>query len=352
MPHSAADWLPVCPSVGDLCDIITEVGALTAIILIYFDIIIWISIVLYVCGTLVMLRGLVRETKIAHAANPFVSVVVAARNEEQRLPGLLADLSVQTYVNFEVIVVDDRSRDKTADLVRAAKRSAPHRFTLLQQTRVPAGQSPKKLALQKGIEASRGEILLLTDADCRVRPTWVERMAAHYAPDVAMVLGYSELKVARESSLFERAQAFEFLTLVAAMVGSAKMGRPLGASGQNISFRRRAFDQVGGYSSIIHRIAGDDMLMLQLMRANAQVGKIVYADDVGAYNCTYPERLGARFAISGRAGPQAARTISGRFCLHALRRECTAVEHDAVMRRFVGLGELAQLDDLGARRRI
>lgn len=256
-------------------------------------------------------RGEGRPAGVGNGGAPselFVSVIVAARNEERRLPGLLGDLAAQTYENFEVIVVDDRSRDRTADLVReAAQRDGGEKFRLVQQKEVPAGASPKKMALQKGVEAGRGEILLLTDADCRVRPTWVARMAAHYAePDTAMVLGYSELIVDERSSLFERVQAFEFLTLVAAMAGSARINHPFGATGQNISYRRRAFDAVGGYSSVMHRIAGDDMLMMQLIKNYPRVGRIVYADDAGTYNSTYPEKnwkafqnQRARWASSG-----------------------------------------------------
>jgi hypothetical protein len=42
-------------------------------------------------------------------------------------------------------------------------------------------------------------------------------------------------------------QAFEFLTLVTAMAGSAKLGFPLGATGHNLAYRREAFERVGGY---------------------------------------------------------------------------------------------------------
>ena len=52
------------------------------------------------------------------------------------------------------------------------------------------------------------KLVLLTDADCRVGPTWVEGMARAFAPDVAMVLGYSELHAGPDSTLFERVQAF------------------------------------------------------------------------------------------------------------------------------------------------
>ncbi len=207
---------------------------------------------------------------------PFVSVVVAARNEAARIPGLLADLAAQTYPAFEALIVDDRSTDGTAQLVEEAAARHPGRFRLVHQPEVPSGISPKKLALQHGVEASHGEILLLTDADCRVPCTWVAGLVRSFQPDVAMVLGCSEY--ASGSTWFERFQAFEFLTLTATMLASARLGIPLGASGHNLAYRRAAFDRVGGYRSGLTRIAGDDMLMLYLVRSAPELGRIGWAD--------------------------------------------------------------------------
>lgn len=267
---------------------------------------IWLATAAYVLGGVWLWFGLRRPVSAASEAVPFVSVIVAARNEALRIPPLLDDLAIQDYQAYEVVIVDDRSTDATSDIVQAAADKHPELFRSIKQTAVPVGLSPKKLALQKGIEMSRGELLLLTDADCRVRPGWVSGMVRCFEPDVAMVLGYSELTVDHGSSLFERVQAFEFLTLVAAMAASANLNHPLGASGQNIAFRRSAFNQVGGYASVMHRIAGDDMLMLQLIKRMPGGNRIVYADDPGTRNRTQPEsswrafrNQRARWASSG-----------------------------------------------------
>lgn len=266
----------------------------------------WATVALYAAVALAFRWALRRPGVPGPAHDPFVSVVVAARNEEARLPGLLSDLAAQTYPRFEVVVVDDRSEDGTAALVRAAAAALPGRFRLVRQERVPAGVAPKKLALQRGVEAGRGELVLLTDADCRVAPTWVEGMARAFAPDVAMVLGYSELHAGPESTLFERVQAFEFLTLVTAMAGSARLGFPLGASGHNLAYRREAFERVGGYGRGLDLPAGDDMLMLELVRTTPGTGRIAYADDPAARARTSPEptlrafrNQRARWASSG-----------------------------------------------------
>lgn len=264
------------------------------------------ALAVYAAGGLWLWYGLRRASRAGGDARPFVSVVVAARNEETHLPPLLADLDAQTYDAFEVIVADDRSTDATAGVVERYAGRSPGRFRLVRQSEVPAGLSPKKMALQRAVAAARGELLLFTDADCRVRPTWVEGMTRCFEPGVAMVLGYSELTVTKDSTLFERVQAFEFQTLVATMAASANLGRAMGASGQNLAVRREVFDSFGGFSSVMHRVAGDDVLLLRLVRGRPGLGRVVYSDSPATRNRTYPESTWrafrhqrARWASSG-----------------------------------------------------
>lgn len=267
----------------------------------------WAATAAYAGASAALWRGLRRPAPPpAPGPPPTVSVVVAAHDEERTLPALLDDLAAQTYAPFEVVVVDDRSRDATAAVVEAAARRAPGRFRLVRQTEVPPGLSPKKLALQRGVEASGGEVVLLTDADCRVGPGWVEGMARAFAPGVGMVLGASELRAGPGGTWFQRAQGFEFLTLVATMAATANLGLPLGASGHNLAYRRETFDRVGGYRSGLGRVAGDDMLMLSLVRGTPGAGRIVFQGDPATRVRTRPEpdlaafrRQRARWASSG-----------------------------------------------------
>ena len=126
---------------------------------------------------------------------PFVSVIVAARNEEQKLPGLMEALMAQTYPmdRLEVIVVDDGSTDKTGDVLKDYKEQWPQ----LQSLRVdvtPRGWSPKKWALSQGVERANGEIIFTTDADCVPGPGWVWELSRPFrASDVAMAFGSAHL---------------------------------------------------------------------------------------------------------------------------------------------------------------
>jgi len=148
----------------------------------------------------------------------------------------------------------------------------------------------KKNALNQGIQASKGEIILSTDADCHVKTSWIETMASYFTKNVGMVVGFSQLGVRQKRcSLFEKLQAMDFMSLMGAAQGSLNLGWALAVSGQNIGFRRVAFDEVGGYKKIKHRISGDDVLLLQLIRKFTN-WKVRFAPLPGAFNWTEPEK--------------------------------------------------------------
>ena len=233
----------------------------------------------YVAGLLWFVRGIgradaSRATDQEHASEPLVSVVVAARNEAANIGSCVRQLCEQSYPadRYEIIVVDDDSTDDTAAIVEALRASvaaADHRINLLllRTQDEGAGSGSKKMALQLGIDRSRGEILLTTDADCSVPATWIEAMVAAFAPDVGMVIGYSQIGPAGSVTGWRQGwEALDFLYLMSGALGSAGGGLPMAAAGQNLGFRKRAFDEVGGYAPILHRASGDDVLLLQMIR--------------------------------------------------------------------------------------
>ena len=201
-----------------------------------------------------------------NARQLFVSVIVAARNEEQNI-GRCLDASVQqTYPahRFEIIIVDDRSTDKTAAIVEKFCRQFSH-VKLKQIEKVPAGIAPKKFAIEQGIESAKGEIILTTDADCAPAPGWVEAMISYFEPDVGLVAGFSPLEEENSDSVFTRLFTLDSLSLAAVAAGGFGMGRPLTCSGRNLGYRKETFRAVGGFKEIQHFVSGDDDLLLHLV---------------------------------------------------------------------------------------
>jgi len=238
------------------------------------------------------LIGLFFPNKKQTSKKSRVSIVVAARNEEKNIGNLLSELVNQTYANelYEIIIVNDGSEDRTGQIVDSFANEFENIKHLQAIPDSKTGLIAKKNALNQGIRQSNGEIILSTDADCHVKPTWIETMASYFTEDVAMVVGFSQLGTRQNRySLLEKLQAVDFLSLMAAAQGSLNLGCALAASGQNIGYRKAAYDAIGGFEKIKNRISGDDVLLLQLIRKYTN-WKIRFAPAPDAYNWTEPEK--------------------------------------------------------------
>jgi glycosyltransferase involved in cell wall biosynthesis len=111
---------------------------------------------------------------ITGTAVPRISLLFAARDEEEKLPGALATLAQLDYPELEIIGVDDRSEDATGRILDEFAASHP-RFRAIHVTELPAGWLGKPHALQQAYEASSGEWLLFTDADVRFKTDVLRR---------------------------------------------------------------------------------------------------------------------------------------------------------------------------------
>jgi len=226
-----------------------------------------ISLVLYVLGIAWFIAGM-RGNGRSTLATPFASVVGAARDEAKNIRACLDGLLAQDYPadGYEIILVDDGSTDGTGEIVREVAASAPG-LRLLRTQDAYGRSGSKKAALTLGIEAARGEIVLTTDADCRVPSSWVRGMVGGFDEETGMVAGFSQIgDPGQVRGLRMGYEAVDFLCLMGCILGSAGHGHAMAASGQNLAFRKAAFHQVGGYEQVEHRASGDDVLLLQMIR--------------------------------------------------------------------------------------
>jgi glycosyltransferase involved in cell wall biosynthesis len=137
----------------------------------------WVFHGLRVAWGLVRLPWLKDFAPLADAECPRISLLFAARDEEEKLPGALATLATIDYPNLEIIAVDDRSKDATGRILDEFAVSH-ERFRVVHLTALPPGWLGKPHALQKAYEASSGEWLLFTDADVRFAQDALRRAAA------------------------------------------------------------------------------------------------------------------------------------------------------------------------------
>ncbi len=200
------------------------------------------------------------------SSQPFVSVIVAARNEEATIGKLLECLAQQTYSNKEIILVDDRSTDTTAEIIESYKKKIPS-LACLHIASLPDDFPAKKNALRAAIQQSRGDILCFTDADCFPPPHWIEELAAGFKDDVGLVAGYSPYVVeAPFNKLLQRFIAYEELRGGIWAAGSIGLNRGWLCTGRSLAYRRSVYDEVGGFEKIKMSVSGDDDMFLQLVR--------------------------------------------------------------------------------------
>ena len=241
-------------------------------------------------------------TDATGAELPTVTVVIPVRNEAQNLPLLLADLWVQSYpANLvRIVVVDDASTDGTPDLVRRLALTQDGRLQLITQpelveplqfgpkanenadnTTIHLGLmlSAKKRAIMAAISTTTADIILTTDGDCRVPPSWIITMVKTMRNQGAVAV--SGPVTLTGTSRFAQLQSMEFGSLV--VTGGATLGHGWATmcNGANLGYYRHAFVKVRGYEGVEHQPSGDDEFLWHRLAAHYP-GQLAFAPTSGA----------------------------------------------------------------------
>jgi len=176
--------------------------------------------------------------------------------------GLMKSLSRQraSRDSFRVVIVDDRSSDGTA--ASASSMSGDLDPTIIRVDEVPENTAPKKYALHTGIIAASGDVILLTDADCRPQAGWIESMLREFSDGAQIVLGISP---ERGSGAAGSYSAYESARTAALYIAAARFRQPYMSVGRNWGFRKSRSDAAGGLPPIYGILGGDDDLLLQRM---------------------------------------------------------------------------------------
>jgi cellulose synthase/poly-beta-1,6-N-acetylglucosamine synthase-like glycosyltransferase len=203
------------------------------------------------------------------------------KNEAHNLTQLVKGLREQDYHHekIEFLLIDDHSTDATTTIAQTLFTEDP-RFRLYSapasaraRTTVTGG---KAMALAEGIKHARGEILLLTDADCEPPPSWARTMASMFSEDVAYVVGPV---VERAPGLFGSIRAIDFLAILATSAGRIGMGKPVNSFGANAAFRKSAYERAGGFQ--FDRRLGDEEFLMHKIHEEGW-GRVLFCADAEA----------------------------------------------------------------------
>jgi glycosyltransferase involved in cell wall biosynthesis len=200
------------------------------------------------------------------AACPSISLIFAARDEEEKLPAALATLAALDYPGLEIIAVDDRSQDATAGILDEFAAVHP-RFRAVHVSEIPSGWLGKTHALQNGFEASSGEWLLFTDADVRFQPDVIRRaftLAKHHSLDHLTLVCNVEMHGFLEKTLITFFGLAFHLATDAHSVSNPNSRAYVGVGAFQL-LRRSAYEAIGTHRRLAMEVV-DDMKLGKLVK--------------------------------------------------------------------------------------
>ena len=223
-----------------------------------------------------------RVQDFAEAADedcPKISVLFAARDEEEKLATALDTLLAVDYPNLEIIAVDDRSTDATPKIL-AESQFKDSRLRVVRVDELPPGWLGKPHALQKGYEASSGELLLFTDADVQFKPDTLRRVVTLFQKKK---LDHLTLLCGLDMRGFWEKVALTFFGLIFQLstdpksIGNPKSRGYVGIGAFQLA-RRTVYEIAGTHKKLAMEVV-DDLKLAKIMKLSGAKSCVGVADD-------------------------------------------------------------------------
>jgi poly-beta-1,6-N-acetyl-D-glucosamine synthase len=206
------------------------------------------------------------DGQVPPADLPTVSIVICARNEAHNLRRHIDRIINQTYRSLEIVLVIHNSSDDSFNILSPLQRKHSHLHIVVCDDE----RAGKKIALAKGIEQAKHQVLLLTDADCvPASPDWVRGMVEGMKKDAQIVLGVAPYDEA--PGFLNKWVRFEAWYTAVQYLSLALAGHPYMGVGRNLAYRKALYELGGGFKSHQHLASGDDDLFVN---AVAKRGKV------------------------------------------------------------------------------
>lgn len=195
-----------------------------------------------------------------------VTVLIPARNEAENISKCLNSIIHQDYPKelFEIVVLDDFSTDETVEIVTEISKELRNVrcLKLADFFTEKETQSFKKKAIEVGIQNSKGDLIVTTDADCIVPEKWLKYLVSFYEKRQVKFIA-APVNFYQEPSLFERFQSLDFLGMMCVTGAGIQLRLGNMCNGANLAYEKSAFYEVDGFEGINQIASGDDMLLMQ-----------------------------------------------------------------------------------------
>lgn len=223
-----------------------------------------------------------RKQKVELKDKPLVSLLIPARNEEAVIEQCLDSVLFQTYPDYEVLVLDDQSTDRTFEKAQyRASRDA--RLTVIQGTDLPDGWLGKNWACHQLSEAASGSVLIFVDAECILSSWTIESAVSILVKNRLSLL--STFPAQKLLTLGERLIVpsmnwllLSFLPLK--FVYLFKNHSLVAANGQFMAFERESYEKAGGHRAVRGELVEDMELARRCKRYGLRIMTLLGGDTV------------------------------------------------------------------------
>ena len=250
------------------------------------DIIIYSIFGVYSLVHLVMFIGLLLNSgkpKGESTYEPKVSIIICAKDEQESIENCIKSLLELNYPEekIEIVLVNDRSADRTGEIMQSYSGSNSH-IKYLEIKELNGKLKGKANALAQALKIASGELIFTTDADIEVNKNWIREITKYYDNKTGVVAGFS---VIRPIKLTWGLQSADWLYLLSVASGGDGIGIPISCVGNNMSYRKNAYDEIGGYESMQFSVT-EDFLLLHKIHEKGYKTKFPVNDDTK--NITLP----------------------------------------------------------------
>lgn len=227
---------------------------------------------------IVLYIGLKRSANLKQGSSdriPFISVIVAARNEEDNIFKCIKSLKNIDYPKncYEIFLVNDNSTDSTLSIMNKETNEFDEFIVLdTKDYNSHSNLNGKVKALAYAISLSKGELFMMTDADCQVPATWLSETAKYFDNNTGLICGFT--KIDFHSALFSKLQSLDWLYLQSLASASSGIHYELSCIGNNLSITKNSYVSIGGYENLKFSVTEDLALMRKIKKLKA--GTIKY----------------------------------------------------------------------------
>jgi len=221
------------------------------------------------------------RTPATSAGNPRVAIIVPARNEENSIGQALSRLLAMEYDNYEVIAIDDRSTDRTGEIMDRVASVSQGRLKVVHIRELPPGWMGKAHAMWTAARKADSDWLLFTDADVMFRPDCLRRAIAYAETERAdhlVVLPHVIMKRPGEKMMLSFFQVLFAFGHRPWKVAGPKTKDHMGVGAFNL-VRRSTYEAIGTYERLRFEVV-DDMKLGKVIKNAGFRQRVVFGDNL------------------------------------------------------------------------